>query len=84
MEVLYLSEARKVDVSLDELILLVETSANYEIIPVDAAIVSEATGIEDVLELHDRIIVASAKWLDVPILSSDGTIAKSRHVRTIW
>jgi PIN domain nuclease of toxin-antitoxin system len=84
MEVLYLSEAKKVDVSVDELIRLVSTSANYEIIFVDGAIVLEATEIEDVPELHDRIIVATASWLGVPILSSDAIMSKSRHAKTIW
>lgn len=84
MEVLYLSEAKRVDVRVDELINLVSMSANYEIISVDGAIVAEAAEIEDVPELHDRIIVATARWLGVPILSSDAIMAKSRHVQTIW
>lgn len=84
MEVLYLSEAKRVDVSVDELIQLVSASGNYEIIPVDGVIVSEAIAIEDVPELHDRIIVASAKWLGVSILSSDEVMKKSECVQTIW
>ena len=84
MEVLYLSEAKRVDVRLDELIRHVSSSVNYEIVPVNAEVVLAAAEVDDVPELHDRIIVGTAKWLGAPILTGDGIISESRHVRTIW
>jgi len=84
MEVLYLSEAKRVDVRLDELIKHVSNSVNYEIVSVNADIVLAAAGVDDVPELHDRIIVGTAKWLGVPILTGDAIISESRHVKTIW
>ncbi len=84
MEVLYLSEAKRVDVRLDELIRHVSDSVNYEIVPVSAAIVLAAAEVDDVPELHDRIIAGTAKWLGVPILTGDEIISESRHVKTIW
>jgi predicted nucleic acid-binding protein len=84
MEVLYLSEAKRVDVRLDELIEYVSGSVNYEIVPVNADVVLAAAEVDDVPELHDRIIVGTAKWLRVPILTGDGIISESRHVQTIW
>jgi PIN domain nuclease of toxin-antitoxin system len=84
MEVLYLSEARKIDVGLQELVKHVSNSTNYVVVPVDADIVLAAVGIDDVPELHDRIIVATASHLDVPILTGGQIISQSRHVRTIW
>jgi PIN domain nuclease of toxin-antitoxin system len=84
MEVLYLSEAKRVDVRLDELIRHVSNSVNYEIVSVNADVVLAAAGVDDVPELHDRIIVGTAKWLEVPIVTGDGIISESRHVKTIW
>jgi len=84
MEVLYLSEAKRVDVRLDELIGYVAPSVNYEIVPVNTDVVLAAAEVDDVPELHDRIIVGTAKWLGVPILTGDEIISKSRHTRTIW
>jgi len=84
MEVLYLSEAKRVDVRLDELIRHVSSSVNYEIVPVNADVVLAAAEVDDVPELHDRIIVGTAEWLRVPILTGDGIISESRHVKTIW
>jgi predicted nucleic acid-binding protein len=84
MEVLYLSEAKRVDVRLDELIRHVSGSVNYEVVPVNADVVLAAAEVDDVPELHDRIIVGTAKWLGVPILTGDGIISKSSHAQTIW
>jgi PIN domain nuclease of toxin-antitoxin system len=84
MEVLYLAEAKRVDVNLDELIRHVFSSVNYEIVPVNADVVLAAAEVDDVPELHDRIIVGTAKWLGVPILTGDGIISESSHVKTIW
>jgi PIN domain nuclease of toxin-antitoxin system len=84
MEVLYLSEAKRIDIGLPELVRYIEESTNYVIVPVDGTVVLAATGIDDVPELHDRIIVATAKHLDVPVLTSDRVISHSRHVETVW
>jgi predicted nucleic acid-binding protein len=84
MEVLYLSEAKRVDVRLNELIRHVSSSVNYEIVPVNADVVLAAAEVDDVPELHDRIIVGTAKWVGAPILTGDRIISESRHVRTIW
>lgn len=84
IEILYLSEAKRVDVRLDELIKQVSDSINYEIVPVNADVVLAAVEVEDVPDLHDRIIAGTAKWLNVPILTRDETISKSKHVQTIW
>lgn len=84
MEVLYLSEAGRIDLPLDELVTTVSRSRNYRVVPVDADVTLAAVGIGDVPELHDRVIVGTAKYLGVPILTSDRVIAASQHVHTIW
>ena len=84
MEVLYLSEAGRIDVPLTELVSIVSHSRNYEIIPVDADIVLSAIGVDDVPDLHDRIIVGTARLCNVPILTGDQVIAASRHTQVIW
>ena len=84
MEVLYLSEAGRVDVSLPELVLMVSRSRNYVIVPVNSEVLLAAIDVDDVPELHDRIIVATAKHLGIPILTGDRVIVGSSHVQTIW
>lgn len=84
MEVLYLSEAGRIDLPLAELVATVSSSRNYTIVPVDADITLAAVGVDDVPELHDRIIVATARYLGVPILTGDQVIAASQHAHTVW
>jgi predicted nucleic acid-binding protein len=84
MEILYLSEARKITLKLDEVIALIASSNNYTIYPVDAQVVSEAATIGDVRELHDRIIAGTAKLLSLPILTGDQILSRSKHITTIW
>ena len=38
----------------------------------------------DFYELFDRLIVATARFLDVPMLTSDKEIMKSQIVKVIW
>jgi PIN domain nuclease of toxin-antitoxin system len=84
MEILYLSEAKRIDVRLPEVINLTLASTNYAIVSIDAEIVLAAATIDDVPELHDRILVATANSLGVPLLTSDKVIASSKHVQVIW
>lgn len=35
-------------------------------------------------ELHDRMILATAKWLDIPIISSDKKFADVDGIKVIW
>ena len=84
MEVLYLSEAGRIDLPLTELTVRVSRSRNYKVLPVDSDVTLAAVGIDDVPDLHDRIIVASARYLGVPILTGDRIIAASEHARTLW
>lgn len=84
MEDLYLAEANRIDVALPELILRINNSTNHSIIPIDSAVVLTAISVDDVPELHDRILVATAKHLGVPILTGDKAIVGSQHASTIW
>jgi len=84
METLYLSEARKISLNLHDLVGRINTSVNYHIYPMDAQVVIVAATIDDVRELHDRIIAGTAKHLNVPILTSDQSLTRSRYISTVW
>lgn len=84
MEILYLSEARRIDINLDSVRQLLKQCVNYHVIPIDFDIVVSAISVDDVPELHDRLFVATAKWLNVPILTSDAVIQDSCHAQIIW
>lgn len=64
---------------------LVESLAidKYLIYPVDFALVLECTKMTRDLEMHDRLIVATASVFGAPIVGKDGAIKKAWD-KTIW
>ncbi len=84
MEVLYLSEKRRIDLPLKELLARIAESENYAVVPISKEIVLAAEEIDDIPELHDRILCATARYLQVPLLTNDHIISRSKHVTAIW
>ena len=85
VEVLYLSEKSRVKLKLSDLMNRIKNHNNYRIIDLDTNILQTAEKISSKnLELHDRLIVATAVYLKVPILTSDKIIRESKLTETIW
>lgn len=83
IEVLYLSEKRRIPINLEQLTSRIASLDNYRIIDLDLNIANEARNTQG-LELHDRLIVATARELGVPLLTPDEAITKSGLVEVIW
>ena len=71
-------------ISLANLDNLLAQSTNYMVVPIGFEVVKAAAGIDDVPELHDRLIAGTAAWLGVPILTIDPVLTDSQHVETVW
>jgi PIN domain nuclease of toxin-antitoxin system len=84
MEILYLSERRRIPIGLENLGNLLAQSTNYRVVAIGFEVVNVAAGIDDVPELHDRLITGTAAWLGIPILTNDPVMTDSRHVQTVW
>ena len=84
MEILYLSEKRRIPVDLESIRNLLASRDNYQVAPVDLNVVTIAAQIDDVPELHDRLIVATARFHRVTILTNDLVMSSSKHAETIW
>nr|VFJ58594.1 MAG: Predicted nucleic acid-binding protein, contains PIN domain [Candidatus Kentron sp. DK]VFJ59820.1 MAG: Predicted nucleic acid-binding protein, contains PIN domain [Candidatus Kentron sp. DK] len=83
MEILYLSEKNRISIDLPKTLEWIESSPKYAMVDLNADILRVARTIS-FGELHDRLILATAKWLDVPILSSDGAFKDVRGITVIW
>ena len=82
MEVLYLFAKHRIDIDL----LLTEAllkSQNYQFEPLIMEILKTASEITDIPELHDRLIAATAGYLDIPIITNDPVIRKSKFVKIL-
>lgn len=79
MEMLYLFEKHRIGVDLlqtDDLL----KSQNYQFEPLSLEILKTAIEIDDIPELHDRLIAATARYLDLPLITNDPVIRDSRFV----
>lgn len=56
---------------------------SYAILALDIITVLAVCKQKSILEMHDGIIVASAKLLKVPLVTKDETIRKV-YLKTIW
>jgi PIN domain nuclease of toxin-antitoxin system len=83
-EAVYIAEKGRVRVKLEHLFELLGTAINYRVYPLDFTIVKTASELKKLSEIHDRIIVATARHLDLDLISNDGEIHDSGYVRTIW
>ena len=82
MEVLYLFEKSRIDISLLQTEDLLE-SQNYQFEPLSFEILKTASAINDIPEMHDRLITATAKYLDLPLITNDPVIRDSRFVEVL-
>ena len=79
MEVLYLFEKNRIDISLFQTEDLLK-SQNYQFEPLSLEILKTASQITDIPELHDRLIAATARYLDIPLITNDPVIRASEFV----
>jgi PIN domain nuclease of toxin-antitoxin system len=63
-----------------------ERDANFRIVPLDLAVAHAVLdfGPAAVPEISDRIIAATARAYDLPLLTADETISESELVQIIW
>ncbi len=82
MEMLYLFEKNRIQIGLLQTEDLME-SQNYKFEPLSFEILKAASEIDDIPELHDRLIAATAKYFDLPIITNDSVISRSRFVHIL-
>ncbi|MEA3429417.1 MAG: PIN domain-containing protein [Thermodesulfobacteriota bacterium] len=82
MEVLYLFEKNRINISLFQTEDLFK-SQNYQFEPLSFEILKTASEINDIPELHDRLIAATARYLDLPIITNDPVLLNSRFVEVL-
>ena len=62
----------------------ISTSENFVIIALDYQVLQKMIDLKDISELHDKIIAATAKYLNLPIITKDEILRKRAVVKTIW
>lgn len=83
-EIGYLSERKRIEISLIDIKRVLKNSENVEITPLSAEIIYSAFEIDDIPELHDRLISATARNLRLELITNDKVITDSKFIKTIW
>lgn len=83
-EIGYLSERNKIDTNLKE---VRDYCLKYPTVQVEAIteeIIHKSFEIDDIPELHDRIIAGTARLKNLELITNDPMIIDSKFVTTIW
>jgi len=83
MEIMYLAEKNRIEINLSETLNFIEASTKYTIINLSPDILRVAESVE-FYELHDRLILATAKWLGVIVISSDHEFERVEDIQVLW
>lgn len=83
-EIMFIARKGRITLSFEDTLKRIEESDNFEIAPLNAEILRAADKIEVDLEMHDRLIVATALNYDASLITKDENITRSGVVTTIW
>ena len=83
-EILYLSEKQRTHTSIDEVEDYLKEYPNYKEYSLNFAVIQSTAEITDIPELHDRLIAATARYLDRELITNDSIIQASAFVKTVW
>jgi hypothetical protein len=83
-ECLSIFEKKRVSFNFENLFKGIHASENFILIALDYPILQKMIAIRDVPELHDKIIVSTAKYLKLPIITKDEILQNLSSVKTIW
>lgn len=83
LELLYLMKKQKLGKQFPSLLSKIKNRKKYVVISLDLGLIDMLAGADFPLEIHDSIIVATAKMLKLPVITKDREIKKV-YTQTIW
>ena len=84
VEVSYLSGKGRIDVSLADLKQYIDQYATYQFQPLTLEIIETSLSMTDIPELHDRLIAATARFMNLSLITNDPLIQASAYLKTVW
>ena len=83
-ESLSIFDKKRISFNFKNLLKKIYTSENFVLIALDYPILQKMMALKEVPELHDKIIVSTAKYLKVSIITKDKILQKLPSIKTIW
>ncbi len=83
-EALSIFDKKRVAFDFKKLFRKISNSDNFVIIALDFPILQKMVDLKEVPELHDKIIVSTSKYLNLPIITKDDVLHSLSHIKTVW
>lgn len=83
-EALSIFDKKRISFNFKNLFKKINDSENFVLIALDFPILEKMVALTKLPELHDKIIVSTAKYLKVPIITKDKVLQNLPKVKTIW
>jgi PIN domain nuclease of toxin-antitoxin system len=77
-------DKKRVSFDFKKLFKKIHESENFAIIPLDFPVLQKMISLRELPELHDKIIVSTAKYLSLPLITKDEIIRGYSDIKTIW
>jgi predicted nucleic acid-binding protein len=84
VELCYLSEKKRIETNLTEFKKYRNKYESIAVEPMTEELIKKAFEINDIHELHDRIIAGTALKVGAKLITNDPIIARSKFVEVIW
>lgn len=83
-EILYLWEKKRIATSLEMVSDYFQKFTNYIEYPMNFEVIRASGQIDDIPELHDRLIAGTARYLNLALITNDPVIQDSSYLETLW
>lgn len=83
-EIMFIAKKGKITLTFEESLNKIEEYENFDITPLDADLLRVANSIEADLEMHDKLIVATALYFNATLITKDKLIRDSGMCSTTW
>lgn len=83
-EIMFISKKGKTTLAFEETLRKMEEYENFDIAPLDTDILKVADKIEIDMEMHDKLIVATAIYFEAALITRDKQIKESGIISTAW
>lgn len=83
-EALSIFDKKRVSFDFKKLFKKINESENFVIIALDYPILQKMVDLKDIHELHDRIIVSTARYLSLSVITKDETLQNLSYIKTVW
>ena len=83
-EIMFISKKGRIPLTFNKTLEKIEWYANFRIASLDRNVLVAADRLEAELEMHDKLIVATAIVHQASLITRDAEIRNSKVVRTVW